>query len=512
MNSPMYQRNESLLRLGTALGLVLATTSCGSSNDLPEQTASLQVIVSSVDGTPLPTANDPLPVDTVRKGTEFKVKVNALGANGEIDTGFNGFVTLSMRPGYLLEVVGEDVLRSSVRLKNGQSSDITVKVTGAFGAARIWAEDMGYLPGDPFKPAACGDLQDNDGDGKTDFPSDPGCAFADDDNEEGGTYATGVSEPLYFALPRLADAQGWGGKTPFHAEQVELAARSPAVLIVSRISTDGFYVTDVGDWPGEEHKKELGFNHLFAFNFNAPYGMRVCDRLDKLTGTLSEFYGFTELSFPSYQVHQWRFPTDTDPGDGPCLLPEPRVITDAQLVDPAGAARELERSESGLVRVINARIAAHMGPESPVDNVFKPGASNCDLNRDGRVNYDIGSAEAACSNACLADPECSEWSSFQARGNFRLVVGQSALGIQANVSTVPGFDPSAHAGETIAFLTGTLRTFSGGSLNWTIEARCADDFVYCDPGDTQCQANASPKSIQEACVQRRTDYTDETTD
>jgi hypothetical protein len=45
-----------------------------------------------------------------------------------------------------------------------------------------------------------------------------------------------------------------------------------------------------------------GYNSLFAFNFNTPARMRVCDQVVYLAGTVSEFFGFTELSFPSYRL------------------------------------------------------------------------------------------------------------------------------------------------------------------------------------------------------------------
>lgn len=44
---------------------------------------------------------------------------------------------------------------------------------------------------------ACGDGQDNDGDGKTDFPADPGCAAATDDDETDGVVVGGACEDAF---------------------------------------------------------------------------------------------------------------------------------------------------------------------------------------------------------------------------------------------------------------------------------------------------------------------------
>ena len=79
--------------------------------------------------------------------------------------------------------------------------------------------------------------------------------------------------------------------------------------------------------------------------------------------------------------------------------------------------------------------------------------------------------------------------------------------MQANAATVTGFSAHAYPGATIQAITGTLRNFSGGKLNWTVEARCSDDLVFCKPSDADCLANPpAPKASKDACVERRTEY------
>ena len=120
-------------------------------------------------------------------------------------------------------------------------------------------------------------------------------------------------------------------------------------------------------------------------------------------------------------------------------------------------------------------------------------ASNCDLNGDGQVDFE-NAREGACSNQCGSSAGCSEWTAFAARGNYKLA--RQTLVILANTGTAQGFDPLAHKGETIASLTGTLRNFSGGSLNWTVETRCGEDLV-CN-FDEACQSEPIPSSL--ACI------------
>src|SRR5678816_3004148 len=95
------------------------------------------------------------------------------------------------------------------------------RIRNARGPTRIWAEDIGYVPGDPTNPddvPKCANGIDDDEDGEPDFPRDPGCAFANDTTENGGTFAAGVSEPVRFAQPHVADFQGVGSATPYELE------------------------------------------------------------------------------------------------------------------------------------------------------------------------------------------------------------------------------------------------------------------------------------------------------
>src|SRR5262249_17774772 len=73
--------------------------------------------------------------------------------------------------------------------------------------------------------------------------------------------------------------------------------------------------------------------------------------------------------------------------------------------------------------------------------------------------------------------------------------------IKINTSTIPTFDPTAHPGETIDMVTGSLTEFSGGNLNWTIEARCSDDLVC--PASLGCTTQ-QPIPAAASCVRPRT--------
>ena len=191
--------------------------------------------------------------------------------------------------------------------------------------------------------------------------------------------------------------------TPFPYEAITVNTSGFHELVVTRVAKDGFYVTDISG-------QATGFNHLFAFNFSTPRGMRVCDRVTLLSGTVSELFGFTELNFPSF---------DVDPlfegEEAKCKVPEPALLDDVIIAD----ANEMEKLESGLVRITDLRVASKFGPKPALNNVFAEDQSNCDLNGDGKVDFD-SDAEAACGNACSADADCAEWTGYIARGNYKV--------------------------------------------------------------------------------------------
>src|SRR5262249_2155695 len=135
--------------------------------------------------------------------------IEARSPTGQLEPSFDGEVRLSTRPGAIGEVTGDGAIGRNIRLKGGKASG-AVTVTAAYGPTRLWVEDPGYVPAPAGKTPACADGKNNDGDEDVliDFPADPGCAFADDDTEEGGTYAAGVSPPVPYALPKISDVQG----------------------------------------------------------------------------------------------------------------------------------------------------------------------------------------------------------------------------------------------------------------------------------------------------------------
>jgi hypothetical protein len=440
----------------------------------------------------------------------FTVDIQALDANGVVDKSFNGFVRASAVPGAVQSVTGPKADGRNVQLVNGEAKGIQIAVVEAYGDARIQIEDVGYVPADPLRvpPPECADGIDNNHNGKIDYPTDPGCYAANDDTEEGGTYAAAVSTNIYFQYPRIADVRGvafGGSTTPFPNQQVQintgwLAPNAPYGVVVTGVGSAGFYVTDLGDL--------RGYTSIYAYTYAAPAIMLPCDRLITFGGTAGEFYGFAEMNYPTWSLEEW------DPTVRPCLVPEPVVylasdlsLTSALIAQEAALVRIAKSSTTSGTTVVSTAIhvGADFGPGLVDQKTYMPDAahSDCDYNGDGKIDYTAGGAEDLCATACTADVECTEYSGYLTENQFRIVVvtttttptgSNMATGsITADASADASFIPTAHRGLSLGGFTGNLIYFSGGTT-FTIQARCADDVIVSEnqtPFPSSCDERES---------------------
>jgi hypothetical protein len=499
------------------LGLTgLTSPGCSGGNPVRADTLRLQIDLGKDAKIGSRTARIAIPLT---ESMDFPISVSALLPDGSVDTSFNGEVRLAVKPGSVQAVSGPNTTGRNVKLVKGVATNVVVSVRGAFGDARIVGEDLGYFPADPLRkpPPQCSNGIDDDGDGLVDFPADPGCAFGNDDTETGGTYAAGASSTIHFVLPRIADVRGLaqgGGATSFPNQQVQVdtgwntddpskcpKGKFPCFVfdaVVTRIAGDGFYLTDV---PAQA---ATGYASVFAYNFSPPPDMRVCDRLKAFGGTSSDFFGFTEINYPTWELDQW------DPNVRPCGVPEPRVLSNFDVGDTV----TLLKNTAALVRVasganLDVHVTSKFGPGTPKcvqdaktkawSCVMGDDATNCDINKDGKVDFN-NDPEKTCALTCSGDQakECTEYSDYLGRGNFTLVMKDTnnvTNTIAANGLAANNFDAHALKGKKIGAFTGTLRYFSGGS-QFTIEARCDQDVVT-DP-------SKKPLPSDQACVFPRT--------
>ncbi|MDI7267087.1 MAG: hypothetical protein QME96_03725 [Myxococcota bacterium] len=386
------------------------------------------------------------------EGVAFTLEISAV----QPPAGWSGWVALRSEPGEIVSVRAPGAIRGNVPLAGEAVATAEVSVAKGYGDTYIWAADIGFVPG-PVVGSQCGDGIDNDGDGRTDFGDDPGCAWSNDDSETPGSFAVGVSEPLHFANPRVSDVQGRSFTSPLEGRAVTIDA---GTLVVTRVSTSGLYVTDISE--------DRDYTSLFAYNYNTPHRVRVCDRLVAVGGIVSEFYGLTELVFPSWTLDpSVRRAAPLPAGPDECPVPEPVELDAVTLRNP----RAMESLESALVAVVGGTITRNF-----VD---------CDYNRNRSIDWDRLD-ERECADTCDADPDCTERSQFRRYGQFGVVLPGATPAGRAKVFVVTReaipeeeFDPSVedHRGRTVALVRGTLQHIEFLGVPWIVEIRCRDDLV-----------------------------------
>jgi hypothetical protein len=497
----LFFMKQPMLMLAALLAVgALAAASCQPAYPTEIPGRSLAVKITAGD---LGTSDARIPI-TFTTPAVFTVDVQALDENGNLDTTFTGFVRFSIQPGTVVSATsttpGTVTNGRNAELINGVANGVQIAVVGAYGDARIWAEDLGYKPADPSGVALpdgglrlpqCANGIDDNHNGLVDYPVDPGCYAANDDTEDGGSYAGAASGTIYFVYPRIADVQGvnnGGAGTPFPNEQVQIdtewngtTANTRDGVVVVGIASTGFYVTDIGE--------TRGYGSVYGYTYSSPALMNVCDRLITFGGTSAEFYGFLEMNYPTWSLEEW------DPTARPCLVPEPTGIAFANVTNTA----YLTPLEAGLVRVPSGdgstvRVADLLGPGlikytmvngAPVVTLpLTKEATSCDYEGTGKIDYE-NAAEVACEDACTnylatTGKACSEYSQFLSNSQFVLAItgadGTSTTQITANGSASAGFNPIDVLGQPLEAFTGTLDYFSGGE-QFTIQARCSDDIV-----------------------------------
>ena len=303
--------------------------------------------------------------------------VSAVDRDGEPATWFSGPLHLKLAPYGKLASGQVD----TVQMVGGVASGVAVQMYDVHDVTDIWFEAIGT-------------------------------------DEAPGNYATGLSPEIVAANPTIRNVQE---VTPSDTlptwetsaldgdfVQIDLAGRT---AVVTGVFSDGCYVTDTTE-PG------LSYSSVFVFNYSRP-NVEVGDKVVMLSGTDSEFYGFTELSFPTWKV------------DGTAAIPTP-VIIDGTNVDDSNT---LEMYESALVEVDDVTVC-------PID--------------DNYTTYGQWAVTLGPASGCTA-----------ATGKINVV----------SASTASEFNPADYEGATLATVRGNLRYHSAADPAWMIYVRSMEDIA-----------------------------------
>jgi hypothetical protein len=314
------------------------------------------------------TAEDPLPYATEPR--TFTLDVQAVDFSGEPADWFEGEVFLDIAPRGRL---ANGQARTLV-LKKGKAEGVVVTVQRVHGDSSIWVEDRGS-------------------------------------DDKPGSYATGLSPTIHVANPTLHDVSFTtniaGSALDGDFVHVNTTGRR---LVATGLAVDGFYLTDLDD-------PTQSYNAIFAHTHSRPRGVEQGDLITEIIGTVEEFYGFTELGFPTYKVggHLDQIPT---------LQLTPALVADDQ---------EMEKLESRLVEVRDVTV--------------------CPLG-EGYSSF-------------------GQWVVLlDANGNCSS--GEGGVTIVSALSATK-FTPAPLVGKTLRRITGDLRYHVAASPSWIMYTRSDDD-------------------------------------
>jgi hypothetical protein len=321
------------------------------------------------------TESEPMPFSH----TPFTVAidVDAVDLDGTPATWFDGTLHLRVEPRGKLA----DGQPETFEMTGGEARGVPVQLYDVHNVANLWVESTGT-------------------------------------DDAPGNYATGLSPEIWAANPTIRNVQE---VTPDDVLQtwltsalageyviVDLTGRT---VVVTGVTNDGCYVTDTTE-PG------LSYASIYVYNFSRPE-VEVGDRVVGLSGTADEFFGFTELSFPSWKV------------DGTAEVPAP-VVIDSVNVDDSNV---LEMYESALVEVQDALV--------------------CPLG-DGFYTYGQW--------VVLVNPAAS-------------CTGTTGMINVVSAFTAQEFVPEDHVGETLPLVRGNLRFHSSADPSWMIYVRSEEDIT-----------------------------------
>jgi hypothetical protein len=377
------------MRQSPALSLLLAASviGCHRTEHIDANVLSF-LQVSSVSGE---FGAEDAPNDFTEDMVTVTLRVEALDRNAD-PAPFAGTLSVKTQPG---DLESDDEVTLSEGVWEG---DVTIRYP--FGPTRIW------------------------------FIDDQG-----DDQGREGTGVTGVSDPIWYELPTIAQVQKTDDHedNPLEGEYTTIRTVDRQVIVVA-VGLDGMWVSDLADPPGD-------YNSMFIYTYNKPeYSTPEGDvadedivyaepgqRLASLGGGNQEYLATTQLSFPQYDFFE-----------GEILdMPDPiRLSPDDLCSDDI-----MERLEGALVRAEDLTIP----------------------------NFDY-----------------SEDSDFYLYGQWPIEFQDGGCGFFAETGRqVPGFYPTDFIGEDVDYMQGLVTEVWG---KWIILPRDADDIsIY-----TETQRSAKP--------------------
>lgn len=296
------------------------------------------------------------PFNIPLQSVKLWVTVVAYDEKGEFLSDFNRPVSFRVTPGVLKSVSSNSSALKGLMLapmKNGMNDgEIIVEVANVYGPVVLWAQDSAAEK-TYSAPVTSTGSEAGDETGRSSYAfSEPTEIQDDPASAPYRTYTAGASKAIYFETPTIIDMQRMdeydsattasncsagidqctinNRTSAFISNFLTINAMKPLeCLVVTAITNAGFYVTDLsahyaeldGDTSFrlqmEPYTRALShFGHLFVYNFSYPDDLMLGDCLKAVTGTVQEFSGNTQITFPSW-IKNDKYVTDKS------LIPEP---------------------------------------------------------------------------------------------------------------------------------------------------------------------------------------------
>lgn len=253
-------------------------------------------------------------IENPEGGIVTTINITALGYNKKPYTKFNGEVEIGL-------LYGENAAVSRITMENGYAGNVEVKMRYCLDNDRVVVKEV----------------KQHDGDSKYE-----------------PTGKMGVSPVFYTEVATISAIQGTvkkakGNPSAFNNRNLTLKDRE---MVVIAVIEGGFYLHEVG----AEY-----YSSVYMYTYSTPYVddnveenmfLPVGTLIESANGSVFEFFGFTEMSFPTFHPVYVTKNGKKELKIDKSLVPEPKNVNDI-LTDND----EMEKHEASLVKVENVTVA-----------------------------------------------------------------------------------------------------------------------------------------------------------
>lgn len=272
------------------------------------------------------------------------------------------------------------------------------------------------------------------------------------------TGIVGTSEPVYLPQPSISDIQS--NYSADRGYPSKLVKRNLTIrgeydherkryndMVVTAVIGGGFYMSELpynytaenAVHPGETEP----FASVYLYTYSAPYvddagEFKILEKgsvIKSANGSVENFFGFTELSFPNFNPLQQEIESHGADSVHKVIVDESIIPSPKNITNILGEDSEMEKYEAGLVQVDNMTI------------------DDFDENED----------------------------SYRSYGQFPLKTEGGDYIMAQTVHTIPSFRPEANKRKKIVSVTGVLKQHtSARPSTWILVPRDEDDFIMGD--------------------------------